>query len=362
MIRVRKGEVVKILKDINELTEVEVVVEGKKAKALNYNGLTGSIKVGDVVTLNTTAVYKSLGTGGTHFVMANWENDKVDVEDKGHIMKLRYTPFQVKCLAIEEQENVFQEEINSFKSLNGTPVVVGTLHSMLPPIVAGIKTGSSRPLKVVYIMTDGAALPLQLSNIVRELRENQLIDSTITVGHAFGGDYEAVNVYSGLIAAKEVLKADVIVVAMGPGIVGTGTTYGFTGVEQGEIINAVNILGGQPIAVPRISFADKRERHYGLSHHSVTTLGKIALTPAIIVLPKMDAEKEDFVNNQLTISGLATKHKLQYADGKQAIETLRSDYGIEVTTMGRKMDQDSEFFMAAGAAGRIGASIAEVVN
>ncbi len=359
MIRVRKGDVVKLLKEDNELTEVEVIVEGEKAKALNYNYLTGNIKVGDVVTLNTTAVYKSLGTGGTHFVMANWANDKVDVEEKGHIMKLRYTPFQVKCLAIEEQENLFQEEINSFKSLNGIPVVVGTLHSMLPPVVAGIKKGSSKELKVIYIMTDGAALPLQLSNIVRKLKANRLIDTTITVGHAFGGDYEAVNVYSGLIAAKEVLKADVIVVAMGPGIVGTGTTYGFTGVEQGEIINAVNILGGQPIAIPRISFADKRERHRGLSHHSITTLGKIALTPSIIALPTLDGEKEDLVNNQLANSGLATKHKLQYADGEQAIETLKSDYGIEVTTMGRKMDQDREFFMAAGAAGIIAAAVAE---
>lgn len=359
MIRVRQGEVVKILNEDTDLTEVEVVVEGQKAKALNYNDLTGNIKVGDVVTLNTTAVYKSLGTGGTHFVMANWANEKIDVDDKGHIMKLRYTPFQVKCLAIEEQENVFQEELNAFKSLNGIPVVVGTLHSMLPPVVAGIKKGSSKDLKVIYIMTDGAALPLQLSNIVKKLKANRLIDTTITVGHAFGGDYEAVNVYSGLIAAKEVLKADVIVVAMGPGIVGTGTTYGFTGVEQGEIINAVNILGGQPIAIPRISFADKRERHHGLSHHSITTLGKIALTPAIIAMPTLDVEKKEFVDTQLVNSGLAAKHKLQYADGQQAVETLKSDYGMEVTTMGRKMNQDPEFFMAAGAAGIIAASLAE---
>ena len=31
---------------------------------------------------------------------------------------------------------------------------------------------------------------------------------------------------------------------MGPGIVGTGTKYGFSGIEQGYIIDAVNNLRG----------------------------------------------------------------------------------------------------------------------
>ena len=31
---------------------------------------------------------------------------------------------------------------------------------------------------------------------------------------------------------------------MGPGIVGSGTKYGFTGIEQGYIIDVINNLGG----------------------------------------------------------------------------------------------------------------------
>ena len=32
---------------------------------------------------------------------------------------------------------------------------------------------------------------------------------------------------------------------MGPGIVGTGTKYGFSGIEQGQIIDAINTLSGR---------------------------------------------------------------------------------------------------------------------
>lgn len=362
MIRVRKAEVVKILKEFNGVTEVEVLVEEDeekvKAKAVNYDDLTGKIESGDEVFLNTTAVFKNLGTGGSHFVMANSSNTYLDVEPEGHIMKLRYTPFQVKCLSVEEQENVYQDKFNNFESLEGLPVVVGTLHSMLPLAVVGIKK-SSPDLKVVYIMTDGAALPLKFSRLVQQLKEKKLVDATITIGHAFGGDYEAVNIYTALIAAKEILDADVVVVSMGPGIVGTGTTFGFTGIEQGEIINAVNILGGQPIAIPRISFGDARNRHKGISHHTFTTLGKIALTPAIIALPLLENDKKEFIDSQIANSGLEEKHTLQYADGNLAFKALKEEYKMEVTTMGRTTDQDPDFFLAAGAAGAVAGSIAK---
>ncbi|MCD5405117.1 MAG: DUF3866 family protein [Desulfotomaculum sp.] len=42
-----------------------------------------------------------------------------------------------------------------------------------------------------------------------------------------------------------------------------------TFIEQGQTINAVHTLGGRAIAAARISFADKRYRHIGLSHHKI---------------------------------------------------------------------------------------------
>src|SRR5216683_3289440 len=88
------------------------------------------------------------------------------------------------------------------------------------------------------------------------LRGKGLIDLTITCGHAFGGDLETVNVFSGLAAARHVGGAAVAVVAMGPGIVGTETVLGHTGMEQGQTLSATASLGGLPIAPLRISFAE----------------------------------------------------------------------------------------------------------
>ena len=350
MIRIRKGKVTEIVRCSQGVTEIKVEVDGKIEDALNYDFMTGPVHIGDGVTLNTTALHKELGTGGYHFVMANAKVRKTDVDEMGHIMKLRYTPSQVKCFTVEEELNPNRAKIADFTSLLGTPVVVGTLHSMLAPAAAGVKKASGGKLRVAYVMTDGAALPIQISRTVAELKEKGLIDATVTVGNAFGGDFEAVNIYTGLIAAKEVIEADVVIVTLGPGIVGTGTKYGFSGIEQGEIINAVNILGGKPIAIPRISFTDPRERHTGISHHTLTVLGKIAVTPCLVVLPYMNPVKENFVNKQLMKSGAALEHRIVMEDGEPALQYL-IEKDIVVTTMGRSMSQDKEYFLTAGAAG-----------
>lgn len=349
MIRIREGIVIKILMRYEGITEALVRVDDAEETAVNYDFMTGPLAEGDRLALNTTAVHMGLGSGGAHFVMANLSNLTVDVPGKGHIMKLRYTPAQIKCLAVEEEDSPFRARIDDFGSLMKTPVVVSTLHSMLPAVVCGIKAGGQK-IRIAYVMTDGAALPLPMSRMVAKLKKLGLIDATVTVGHAFGGDYEAVNIYTGLIAAKRVAEADVIVVGMGPGIVGTDTTYGFTGVEQGEIINAVNILEGRPIAVPRISFADPRERHTGISHHTITVLSKIALTRAVVVLPKTDSVKEHFINTQLLKHGVKGLHDFVMEDGEPALK-LMTEHGIKVTTMGRQVDEDREYFLTAGAAG-----------
>ena len=46
---------------------------------------------------------------------------------------------------------------------------------------------------------------------------------------------------------------------MGPGIVGTNTRLGFSGMEVGPILDAAHALGGVPIACLRVSFADGRD-------------------------------------------------------------------------------------------------------
>lgn len=329
------------------ITKVEIEIEGTTSKAINYNKITGKINSGDIVIVNTTAIKLSLGTGGYHFVIFNFANQSKEHSDEGHIIKLRYTPLQLKCLTTEEQNSQYHDKINSFKDLNKSIVAVGTLHSMLAPIAATIKW--LRPqLKVNYIMTDGGALPIFFSDTVRILKDKGIIDNTITIGHSFGGDYECVNIYTGLITAKEVLNSDVTIVTMGPGIVGTNTKYGFSGIEQGYILDAVNNLKGVGFAIPRISFSDNRNRHKGISHHTITNLCEITCTSSILILPILENKKLDYIKSQVKSAKLDNKHKIMYEEGKDVKKAL-DYYKLEISTMGRNFQKDKDYFISLGA-------------
>lgn len=348
MISKRIGVVESIKSKSQNLEEITVNINGNIEKAYNYTKMTGSVDIGDEVVLNTTAVELSLGTGGYHFVITNLNKIESDMTPGGHIMKLRYTPLQVKVDSVEEQDSKLHDKINEFKSLDNLPVVVGTLHSMLTPFVASYKRHNPEK-KLVYIMTDGASLPIYLSKNVENLKNKKLIDDTITIGNAFGGDYECINIYSALITAKEVLNADAVFVSMGPGIAGTGTKYGFTGIEQGPILDAVKKLGGNPIAIPRMSFADKRDRHVGISHHSITVLSEIVNVEVNIPIGLKDKEKLDYVNNQIKENKLDEKHNIAYVNPGSTLDDLNY-FELKVKSMGRNYEQDSEFFDAASSA------------
>ena len=348
MISKKLGIVESIIDQNEELEDIRVNINGEIQRAYNYPKITGNIKLGDEVLLNTTAVELSLGTGGYHFVIANLNNLESNFTKGGHIMKLRYTPLQVKVDSVEEQESKYHKNIEEFSSLNNMPVVVGSLHSMLTPFVASYKRLNPNK-KLVYIMTDGAALPIYLSKNVDTLKKKGLIDETITIGSAFGGDYECINIYTALITAKEVLNADAVFVSMGPGIAGTGTKYGFTGIEQGPILDAIKKLGGIPISIPRVSFADQRDRHKGISHHSITVLKEIVNVEVNIPICIYNDEKLNYIKEQIKYNELDLKHNVVYIKNENSKDDIEY-FGLKVRSMGRNFDQDKEFFEAASTA------------
>lgn len=350
MLSYEKAKLVGIIEENKEIAWIEIEIKGKIARAINYKDLVGPVKIGDHLVVNTTAVELSLGTGGVYFVIFNYSNESKELEGQGHIMKLRYTPQQIRCLVAEEEESPHHEAFQGFESLEDHICIAGSLHSMLAPIVAMLKFYND-DIKINYIMTDGGALPISFSNTVRDLKKRKLIENTITIGNAFGGDLESTNIYTGLIAAKEILKADVTIITMGPGIVGTGTKYGFSGIEQGEILDAINTLGGNPIVVPRISFKDQRERHKGLSHHTRTILSEIAKTPGNLVLPLLEDKKLDILKKQVRDLDIDEKHEVIYQDGKEILKAM-DEYSLKTQTMGRGYAGDKEFFLALGAVGR----------
>jgi hypothetical protein len=238
-------------------------------------------------------------------------------------------------------------------SLDGMPVVTADLHSALPAILAGVH--ADRPAaRVAYVMTDGGALPAWFSRTLDGLRDH--LAGTITAGQAFGGDLEAGTVHTALLAARHVLDADVTVVAQGPGNLGTGTPWGFSGVAVGEAVNAIATLGGRPVGALRISAADARPRHRGVSHHTLTAYGRVALLPADLAVPApLPPDLAEPVDAAL--APLAERHRLVRVpvDGLDA--ALRAS-PVRLSTMGRDLDADHTYFVAAAAAGRHAAALA----
>lgn len=349
MAYLQKGKVVEIIARNKDCTEILVKISSKKEKAINYPQLTGKIEIGDEVILNTIAVRKKLGTGDYYFVLWNLKYKDLVIPARGHIIKLRYTPIQFNILAAEEEESPYYAKIKNFKSLENMPVIIGSLHSQLAPAAVVIKKEKPKT-KISYIMTDGGALPISFSHLVRQLKKKKIIDSTITIGHAFGGDFEAINIFSGLAIAKVAARSDIAIVIMGPGHVGTNSPLAFSGIEQGEIINAVNSLQGIPIAIPRISFADKRIRHRVISHHTLTALSLATCTPCIVTLPQLKDEKMELVKKRLSDFKIDKTHQVKII--KENTPQVLDEFGIEVTTMDRGIKEDEEFFRAAGAAGK----------
>lgn len=343
MIHWRQGRVVNILRERRGLQEIVVTTTEGEGKANVLTALTGSVTPGDEVLLNVTAVHLGLGSGGRHFVIAVPDHLPADPPGPGHLMKLRYTPMQLRCPTVEETADTPHE-------LGGQLVLVGELHSQLLPAVLGLRSVLGRSVRLAYVMTDGGALPLALSDTVAELQARGLLNGTVTIGHAFGGDHEALNIYSGLLVARYALQADLSLVMMGPGVAGSASRFGHTGVEQAINADAAAILGGRAVIIPRLSFADRRDRHYGLSHHTLTVCGQLTQRRAILPLPVLPGWQLDRIFSRLAEEGIHRRHELQLVHAEATLHLL-VESGLPARTMGRGPEEDPAFFLAAGAAG-----------
>ncbi len=342
------GVVVEMIAEHDQASLVGVEAGGVLRRAWNLDRISGPAELGDRVIINTTAVELGLGTGGTDFVVANLRHPNLEEESPGHIMKLRYTPLQIAVGAVEAPESTTHRDLRSATSIRPMTVIAGGLHSQIAPVCITAKAVAPKT-KIAYIMTDGAALPIAISNLVRDLKSGGFLDVTITAGNAFGGDYEAVNVYSALATAKHVVKADLAVMAMGPGIVGTATELGHTGIELGQLVNAICSLGGKAIAIPRIFFADVRRRHQGVSHHTITALATVALAECTVVVSAMRGPRADLIASQLHAAGIFDKHEVVVVENDLTLRSIRES-GLRVTTMGRSIEDEPEYFSTAGAA------------
>lgn len=378
MMQWERGRVQRLRSSWPGVDQFEVALEpddtggptGTVVRALAYTELLGRIEPGERVLLNTNALRRGLGTGGDGLVVARVDVLPRSEHPTGHMVKARYTPVQTLVDAIDDPASPHYETVRDAEDLGGMPVVLADLHSSLPAIVAGIRL--QRPdARICYILTDGAALPAAYSRTVATLREHDLLSACISTGQAFGGDLEAVTVHSALLGARHVIGADVTVVAQGPGNLGTGTGWGFSGMQAVDALHATAVLAGRPIGALRVSSADARSRHRGLSHHTATTFGRAALAPADLVLPAvardpaptagrgvdLDQEIRDAVDREVLAPARArgVEHRVRTARADGIADALEA-LPVRLSTMGRGLSEDPEAFVYAALAGRYAAS------
>ncbi len=333
--------------------------------ALAYPDLVGEPVLGDRVLLNISAYQRGLGTGGFALVVALPDRLPVRGPQAGHLVKARYTPLQSMVLGVDDQESPHHDVLRDADSIDGMPVVAADLHSSLPAVLAGIRAQPGGDgLRVAYVMTDGGALPAAFSASCAGLREAGWLRSVITTGQSFGGDFEAVTVHTGLLAARHVAQADIAVVTQGPGNLGTGTRWGFSGVALGEALNATSLLGGHGVAALRISAVDERPRHRGVSHHNHTAYGRVLMRPTDLVIPDLtgcEGVEADFARDVQTQAGELigqTSHLRGVSVRCEHLTQALSVSPVRLSTMGAGMDRDPAAFLAAAAAGWHAAEVA----
>jgi hypothetical protein len=322
----RRARVLAVSAGLAEVELLEGPLAGRTVPGVFYRQLGDPLTAGEEVTANTVGLEMDLGTGGVAVVLPAAAGGSVPA-NANHFVKLPYTPLQFPAPPPPQAED-----------LSGVPVVVLPLHSHLAP--ACCAAASLRPgCRVAFVWQEGGALPVSLSNTVRALKERDLLHWVVSAGSCFGGDLEAPNAYAGLLAAAAgEVSADLVLAGIGPGVVGTAGAYGHGGMAAAVALNAAVALGAEPVLAPRLSAADPRERHRGVSHHTRAAL-LAALGVCRVAIP---------AGCGIPTEGLPDRHACERVEASAA--GLEGHFGVTFESMGRHYDEDPVFFDAAVAA------------
>ena len=337
MLKLRRGVV-------TQVDPLRVRVGDEERAAWADESLVGEIREGDELILNTEAQDLGLGSGGFDIVHVNLTRglDAPGAEE-ATALKLNYTSLQHPVDPVEARELDAADRL--------IPVLVLSLHGQLAPAAWAAARGAP-DLRVGYIQTTGGALPGALSEDVAELRRTDLLCEHVTAGPAYGGELEALTVIGALQAAAGPLGWDAAIAGPGPGIAGSGSELGHGGMAALDTAHASLILGLETLLAPRMSSADPRERHRGLSHHTETVLRMLlgnVRVPAPARRPSSMAAGR---------AATASLDELRQACGdrhevwpREAPVDEYAESGLPATHMGRGIGEDRLFFEAALASG-----------
>jgi hypothetical protein len=319
---------------------LEVEVGGERRRAWVDEVLLGKMHEGDEVVVNVAALDLDLGSGGFDVVHVNLTRGlEGSGVDDAHVMKLNYTSLQHPVAPVDRPNSRFEtHDIGAKGTTRLAPVAVLPLHGHLAPAAWAVT--QVRPgLRVGYVQTGGGALPGSLSRDVKKLRERDLLAGHVTAAPSYGGEHEALSTVGALDAAANALNWDAVLVGPGPGIIGSDTAYGHGGMAALDNAHAALSLGLPTLISPRLSSADPRDRHRGLSHHTLTVLN-LLLAPVDVAIP----EDEPEIAAALEPFPHHVHHLPADLDGYAAAD-------LPTTTMGRSLHDDPLFFAAALATG-----------
>jgi hypothetical protein len=338
--------------------------KGARRRAIADVALLGRAQVGDEVIVNVEALDLGLGSGGFDIVHVNLSRGLAGGgSSDANVMKLNYTSLQHTVTPVEDA---------SLKVPIERPVAVLALHGQLAA-VAWAFAQSAPGARLGYVQTVGGALPGGHSRTVAALRERGLLAGHLTAGAAFGGEGEAITTAGALHHGLGELGWDAAICGPGPGIVGSSSVLGHGGMAALDSAHASLALGCPTLIVARMSTSDERERHRGISHHTLTVLD-LLLEPVTVALP---AGMRSPVGADLraglgaVFGGSMPARPALTLDVERPVRITRHDWrrasvdlpayaasGLSNETMGRGLAEDPLFFGAALAGGTALAELA----
>ena len=228
--------------------------------------LVGPVAAGDRVVVNTTAVDLGLGTGGWHVV--HWNLGATSWAQPGarpHHEAALHEP------AGRHRRRRGARPLDAAADLDGLPVVVCGLHSQVA--VRRRRVRARAPARALaYVMTDGGALPARAVRPGADLRAAACSTppSPPATRSAATSRRSTCRPRSGRRPRD---RADAVVVAMGPGVVGTGTDSARPRSRSRAAIDAVARSGEARGGRALLRHRRPPPRTAGVSHHTLTALG-----------------------------------------------------------------------------------------
>jgi hypothetical protein len=368
MLKLRSARVVRAGSTDQAEQSLTVELDGARREAVAQLALVGPVCEGDQVIVNVEARDLGLGSGGFDIVHANLTRGLSGEGIPGaHVMKLNYTSLQHAVHPIEDD--------NVTVPLS-RPVAVLALHGQLAP-VAWAFARQAPGLRVGYIQTAGGALVAGHSRVAAQLRAEGLLAGHISAGAAFGAELEAISTAGALQHALTALDWDAAICGPGPGIVGSASILGHGGMSALESAHNALALGCPVVLVARMSSADSRGRHRGLSHHSQTVLD-LLLEPVTVALPAgvrspvggelamglravFAADERPAPTARLRLGGARPARMARHDWRRLPVDLVGyASSGLPAETMGRSLAADPLFFASALAGGAaLGALVGE---